>query len=251
MIVTSIPIAEMLKYVNNSFHALKVTFANEIGRLCKRGGHRQPRGDAALVLDTRSISSPDYLSPGFAFGGSCLPKDLRAIAARSRQHGLELPVLRNIMRSNDVHVEEAIHLIERLKRRRVGVLGLSFKADTDDLRESPILRVIGDAGRQGLLGAAARSQHRHGARARRESRVRRERGAVPARAPARRRSTRCCARARWWWWPTAPPSTATVGALLGAGQVLVDLAAAVDPAQRAPRGLPWPRLVGFSTSRRT
>ena len=143
MVVTSIPAAEMLKYVNNSFHALKVAFANEVGRICKREGIDSHEVMRIMVKDTKLNLSPYYLSPGFAFGGSCLPKDVRAITAKSREHRLELPVLQNIMRSNDVHVEEAIHLIEKLKQRRLGFLGLSFKAGTDDLRESPILRVIG------------------------------------------------------------------------------------------------------------
>jgi GDP-mannose 6-dehydrogenase len=143
LIVTDIRVAEMLKYVNNSFHALKVAFANEIGRVCKKEGIDSHAVMRLMVRDTKLNLSSYYLSPGFAFGGSCLPKDLRAIASRSRHHNLELPVLQNIMRSNDVHVEEAIHLIEKLRRRRLGFLGLSFKAGTDDLRESPILRVIG------------------------------------------------------------------------------------------------------------
>ncbi len=143
IIVTDVPVAEMLKYVNNSFHALKVAFANEFGRICKREGIDSHAVMKIMVRDTKLNLSPYYLSPGFAFGGSCLPKDVRAITARSRQHGLELPVLQNIMRSNDQHVEDAIHLIEKFKRRKLGFLGLSFKAGTDDLRESPILRVIG------------------------------------------------------------------------------------------------------------
>ena len=142
-VVTSIRLAEMLKYVNNAFHALKVSFANEVGRWAKREGQ-----DSHLIMelfckDTRLNLSRYYLKPGFAFGGSCLPKDLRALHHRMRVHDLDLPVIGAVMRSNDLHVDEAIHLIERLKRRRVGVLGLSFKAETDDLRESPILRVIG------------------------------------------------------------------------------------------------------------
>jgi GDP-mannose 6-dehydrogenase len=120
-----------------------VAFANEFGRMCKREGVDSHAVMKLMVRDTKLNLSPYYLSPGFAFGGSCLPKDVRAIVSRSRQHGLELPVLQNIVRSNDVHVEEAIHLIEKLKKRRLGFLGLSFKAGTDDLRESPILRVIG------------------------------------------------------------------------------------------------------------
>jgi GDP-mannose 6-dehydrogenase len=143
IIVTSIPVAETLKYVNNSFHALKVAFANEVGRICKREHVDSHAVMKLMVRDTKLNLSPYYLSPGFAFGGSCLPKDVRAIVARSRQNGLDLPIFHNIMRSNDVHVEEAIHLIEKFKRRRLGFLGLSFKAETDDLRESPILRVIG------------------------------------------------------------------------------------------------------------
>jgi GDP-mannose 6-dehydrogenase len=93
--------------------------------------------------DTKLNLSGAYLSPGFAFGGSCLPKDLRAANSRARRHDLELPVLAGILRSNEVHLAEAVHLIERFRRRRLGFLGLSFKAGTDDLRESPILRVIG------------------------------------------------------------------------------------------------------------
>ncbi|MCC6653410.1 MAG: nucleotide sugar dehydrogenase [Candidatus Eisenbacteria bacterium] len=143
LIVTSIPTAEMLKYVNNSFHALKVAFANEVGRVCKKEGVDSHAVMKLMVRDTKLNLSPYYLSPGFAFGGSCLPKDVRAIVSRSRHHNLELPVLQNIIRSNDVHVEDAIHLIEKFKMRKLGFLGLSFKAGTDDLRESPILRVIG------------------------------------------------------------------------------------------------------------
>jgi GDP-mannose 6-dehydrogenase len=133
----------MLKYVNNAYHALKVAFANEVGRLAQREGVDSHEVMRLFLRDTKLNVSPAYLLPGFAFGGSCLPKDLRAIASRARARNLELPVLQSVMRSNDVHVEAAVHLIERLKQRRVGVLGLSFKAGTDDLRESPILRVIG------------------------------------------------------------------------------------------------------------
>jgi GDP-mannose 6-dehydrogenase len=141
--ITGLRAAEMLKYVNNAFHALKVAFANEVGRLCKREGIDSHHIMELFCRDHRLNISATYLRPGFAFGGSCLPKDLRAIHSRARSHGMDLPVLEAILPSNDRHVEEAIHLIERTRRRRVGVLGLSFKAGTDDLRESPILRVIG------------------------------------------------------------------------------------------------------------
>ncbi|MBI5711333.1 MAG: nucleotide sugar dehydrogenase [Candidatus Eisenbacteria bacterium] len=141
--VTSIRTAEILKYANNAYHALKVVFANEIGRLCKREGIDSHQVMDLFVRDTRLNLSAYYLKPGFAYGGSCLPKDVRALRQRARARDLELPVIEAIVPSNDRHVEEAIHLIERFRRRRVGVLGLSFKAETDDLRESPILRVIG------------------------------------------------------------------------------------------------------------
>ena len=143
LIVTEIPTAEMLKYVNNSYHALKVAFANEFGLLCKREGVDSHEVMRLMRRDTKLNISGAYLSPGFAFGGSCLPKDLRAVNSRARHNDMDLPVLASIMRSNDLHVAEAIHLIERFKKRRLGFLGLSFKAGTDDLRESPILRVIG------------------------------------------------------------------------------------------------------------
>ena len=143
ILVTAIRTAEMLKYVNNSYHALKVSFANEVGLLCKREGIDSHEVMRLFLRDTRLNLGPNYLMPGFAFGGSCLPKDLRALNQRARRHDLDLPVLGSILRSNDLHVEAAVHLIERLRRKKVGVLGLSFKAGTDDLRESPILRVVG------------------------------------------------------------------------------------------------------------
>ena len=143
LIVTEIPSAEMLKYVNNSYHALKVAFANEFGRLCKREGVDSHEVMRLMRRDTKLNISGAYLSPGFAFGGSCLPKDLRAVNSRARHNDMDLPVLMSIMRSNELHVAESVALIERFKLRKLGFLGLSFKAGTDDLRESPILRVIG------------------------------------------------------------------------------------------------------------
>ena len=143
IVVTPVRAAEMLKYVNNAYHALKVSFANEVGRVCKREGIDSHAVMDLFCRDTRLNLGRTYLKPGFAFGGSCLPKDLRALHHRARVRDLDLPVIESIIRSNDRHVEEAIHLIERLKRRRIGVLGLSFKEETDDLRESPILRVVG------------------------------------------------------------------------------------------------------------
>jgi GDP-mannose 6-dehydrogenase len=135
--------AEMLKYVNNSFHALKVAFANEVGRLCQRESIDSHEVMRLVCMDTKLNLSPYYLRPGFAFGGSCLPKDLRAITHRARERNLDLPVLDAVLRSNDVHVQAAVAAVERQRRKKVGVLGLSFKAETDDLRESPIVRVVG------------------------------------------------------------------------------------------------------------
>ncbi len=143
VVVTGIRAAEMLKYVNNAFHALKVAFTNEVGRWARLEGVDSHELMNLFCRDTRLNLGASYLKPGFAFGGSCLPKDLRALNQRARHHDLHLPVIGAILPSNDRCVEDAFQLIERLRKRRVGVLGLSFKAETDDLRESPILRVVG------------------------------------------------------------------------------------------------------------
>ena len=139
---TSLGVAEMVKYVCNAFHALKVTFANEIGSLC-----RQLEVDACDVTriftaDKKLNISKAYLEPGFAFGGSCLPKDLRALTYHAKQLDLDLPLLRAILPSNQAHLERAVDAVLATKRKKIGVLGLSFKAGTDDLRESPSVQLI-------------------------------------------------------------------------------------------------------------
>lgn len=139
---TSLSTAETVKSVCNVFHALKVVFANEIGTLCKRMGIDTEAVFEIFKADTRLNASAAYLTPGFAFGGSCLPKDLRAVSQGARQMDVRLPVIESIMTSNHEHIERAVDEVLRTGKKKVGVLGLSFKSGTDDLRESPLVLVI-------------------------------------------------------------------------------------------------------------
>jgi GDP-mannose 6-dehydrogenase len=139
---TTIRVAEMVKYVSNLYHAVKVGFANEVGTLCKHLGVEADQVTKIFMSDTKLNISPAYLSPGFAFGGSCLPKDLRAITHRGKELDLELPLLESLMPSNTKHVERGVEAVLRTGKRKVAMLGLSFKAGTDDLRESPQVQVI-------------------------------------------------------------------------------------------------------------
>src|SRR5262249_18065838 len=134
---TSIEVAEMVKYVSNLYHALKVGFANEVGTVCRNLGVDTPSVFRIFTTDTKLNISPAYLSPGFAFGGSCLPKDLRAITYRAKEMDLGLPLLEALMPSNAEHIERAVDAILQTGKRKIAMLGLSFKAGTDDLRESP------------------------------------------------------------------------------------------------------------------
>ena len=142
VVETSIRTAEMIKYVCNAYHALKVVFANEIADLCDALGAEAQEVMRIFRLDKKLNISEAYLTPGFAFGGSCLPKDVRALLCAGRQHAVELPVLSAIIPSNDGQVRRAVESVLRLKQRRIGVVGLAFKPDTDDLRESPMVTLV-------------------------------------------------------------------------------------------------------------
>lgn len=139
---TDLNTAEMIKYVDNSWHALKIGFANEIGNLCDAFGVDAESVMNIFCQDRKLNISSAYLKPGFAFGGSCLPKDLRALSYHGRIHDLQLPILNSVLPSNEMQIARGVKLVMDSGNSRIGILGFSFKAGTDDLRESPVIEVI-------------------------------------------------------------------------------------------------------------
>lgn len=138
----SLGAAEMLKYACNAFHSLKIAFANEIGTLCERLDVPAAQVMSTLAQDTKLNLSAAYLRPGFAFGGSCLPKDLRALAYRAARLDLNLPLLESVLPSNSEHLRRAMQAVAELPAERLGVFGLAYKENTDDLRESPVVLLL-------------------------------------------------------------------------------------------------------------
>ena len=146
-ICTDIRVAEMMKYVNNTYHALKIVFGNEVGNICKELNIDSHKVMEIFCKDKQLNISPYYFKPGFAYGGSCLPKDMKALKTLAHDHYVEVPVIESIGESNELQKRRAVQLIMAQGQRKVGILGLSFKSGTDDLRCSPIVDVV-----ESLLG---------------------------------------------------------------------------------------------------
>lgn len=140
--VVSLRTAEMIKYACNAFHAVKIGFANEIGSLASELGVDPMQVMETMCRDVKLNISPAYMKPGFAFGGSCLPKDLRALTFRASRLDVKLPMLESVLPANEEHLRRSIRDIFALPGKRIGIFGLAFKEDTDDLRESPVITIV-------------------------------------------------------------------------------------------------------------
>ena len=142
IIVTEIKVAEMMKYVNNTFHALKISFANEIGNICSAMEIDSHQVMDIFCMDNQLNISPYYFKPGFAYGGSCLPKDLKGLQTLAHDLYLPIPVIEGIDVSNNVQKQRAVGILSKYFGKKIGLLGLSFKAGTDDLRNSPAVEIV-------------------------------------------------------------------------------------------------------------
>ena len=150
LIITDLKVAEIMKYVNNTYHALKISFANEVGNVCSELGIDSHKVMEIFCKDKQLNISPYYFKPGFAYGGSCLPKDLKGFQTLAHDLYVRTPVVDGIGQTNEHQIERAIEIIQRFPNKKLGFLGLSFKAGTDDLRNSPAVRVV-----EALLGKGA------------------------------------------------------------------------------------------------
>ena len=142
IVITDLKIAEIMKYVNNTYHALKISFANEVGNICSELGIDSYKVMEIFCKDQQLNISPYYFKPGFAYGGSCLPKDLKGLQTLAHDIYVEVPVINGIDKTNEIQIQRAIKLIYQYSNKKLGFLGLSFKAGTDDLRNSPAVTII-------------------------------------------------------------------------------------------------------------
>jgi GDP-mannose 6-dehydrogenase len=142
VIITDLQVAEVMKYVNNTYHALKISFANEIGNICSEMGIDSHKVMEIFCKDKQLNISPYYFKPGFAYGGSCLPKDLKGLQTLAHDIYVDVPVINSINKTNDIQIQRAIKMIYKYGNKKLGFLGLSFKEGTDDLRNSPAVSII-------------------------------------------------------------------------------------------------------------